>query len=216
MSQPETFTIGSQVACSDGEVGELSRVVLDPVARAITHLAVEPRHRDGVGRLVPVELVDSTDGQIRLRCTTADFDALDEADETRLLPVASGLWGYGSGELLAWPYYGAGAGGMASGASGLSPGPRIAVGDRVPVGEVEVRRGESVHATDGDIGRVQGLVIDPDHQVTHVLLDEGHLWGKKRVAIPVGAVADVTDGVRLKLSKDEVHDLPEIDVVDPQ
>jgi hypothetical protein len=49
-----------------------------------------------------------------------------------------------------------------------------------PLNEVEVRRGEHVHATDGDIGRVQGLVIDPsDHHVTHVLLQEGHLWGRR-------------------------------------
>jgi hypothetical protein len=34
--------------------------------------------------------------------------------------------------------------------------------DAVPLDEVEVRRGEAVHATDGHIGKVQGLVIDPD------------------------------------------------------
>jgi sporulation protein YlmC with PRC-barrel domain len=85
------------------------------------------------------------------------------------------------------------------------------------VGEVEVRRGEHVHAADGTIGRVQGLVIDPnDHHVTHVLLDEGHLWGKKRVAIPIGAVTGVRDGVRLKLTKDEVRDLPSIDLADQE
>jgi hypothetical protein len=85
--------------------------------------------------------------------------------------------------------------------------------DRVPVGEVEVRRGEHVHATDGNIGRVRGLVIDPrDHHVTHFLLDEGHLWGAKTVAIPIGTVTSVEDGVRLNLSKDQVRDLPAIDV----
>ena len=83
------------------------------------------------------------------------------------------------------------------------------IADRVPAGEVEVRRGEHVHATDGPIGQVQGLVIDPgDHHVTHVLLDEGHLWGKRRVAVPIGAVADFSDGVRLSLARDEVRDLP--------
>jgi sporulation protein YlmC with PRC-barrel domain len=81
---------------------------------------------------------------------------------------------------------------------------------------VEVRRGDHVYATDGTIGKVQGLVIDPsDHHVTHVLLDEGHLWGKKRVAIPISAVKDAGDGVRLTLTKDEVRDLPPVDVVDP-
>jgi hypothetical protein len=44
----------------------------------------------------------------------------------------------------------------------------------VPLGEVVVRRGEHVFATDGAIGRVQGLVIHPgDHGVTHVLLEMG-------------------------------------------
>jgi sporulation protein YlmC with PRC-barrel domain len=81
------------------------------------------------------------------------------------------------------------------------------------VGEVEVRRGEHVHAKDGAIGRVQGLVIDPsDHHVTHVLLDEGHLWGEKRVAIPIGAVTGVDDGVSVSLTKDEVRDLPPVDL----
>jgi len=72
-----------------------------------------------------------------------------------------------------------------------------------------------VHATDGAIGRVQGLAVDPgDHHVTHVLLDDGHLWGKKRVAIPIGAVTSVDDGVRLNLDKDQIRDLPAIDVPD--
>jgi hypothetical protein len=64
---------------------------------------------------------------------------------------------------------------------------------------------------------VQGLVIDPsDHHVTHFLLDEGHLWGHKRVAIPISAVAEVgAEGVRVSLSKDEVRDLPPVEVTEP-
>jgi hypothetical protein len=82
---------------------------------------------------------------------------------------------------------------------------------------VQVRRGDHVHATDGEIGKVQGLVVDPgDHHVTHVLLDEGHLWGKRRVAIPIGAVTGVVDGVWLSLAKDEVRDLPSVDLDDPK
>ena len=47
----------------------------------------------------------------------------------------------------------------------------------------------AVHATDGEIGKVEGLVVEPAHgHVTHVLLQEGHLWGRKEVAIPIGAV----------------------------
>jgi len=79
-----------------------------------------------------------------------------------------------------------------------------------------VRRGEQVQATDGDIGRVQGLVIDPgSHRVTHVLLQEGHLWGRKEVAIPIRAVTAADDGIQLKISKLEVQDLPRVDIDHP-
>lgn len=225
MSESGDFTIGSKVWCSDGACGELRRVVVDPLARALTHLVVGPRHRRGMGHLVPVGLVESAAAETRLRCTTAEFEALEEAEETQFLPGADGNWGYGQEQMLSWPYYGLGTGGM-SGINGMGmggmgiggmgymrTGPQTVTYDRVPAGEVEVRRGENVHATDGAIGRVQGLVVDPgDHQVTHVLLDEGHLWGKKRVAIPIGAVTGTSDGVRLSLTKDEVGDLPPIDL----
>ena len=66
------------------------------------------------------------------------------------------------------------------------------------------------------VGRVQGLVIDPsDHHVTHILLDEGHPWGKKRVAIPISAVKRLGPIIRLNLTEDEVRDLPPIDVHSP-
>ena len=97
-----------------------------------------------------------------------------------------------------------------------SPGPVVVTNDVLPEGEVEVRRGDHVFATDGAIGRVRGLVVHPgDHSVTHILLDEGHLWGQKRVAIPMSAVHDVEDGVRLNLTKDEVRDLPAVEVDEP-
>jgi sporulation protein YlmC with PRC-barrel domain len=212
VSDTAAYTIGAEVACSDGVCGELSRVVLDPVARVLTHLVVEPKHRRGLGRLVPIDLVDATAEGIRLRCSSAEFDALEDAEETCFLSEASEQMGYGAGEALSWPYYGLGAG-MGMGGIGMTGNPQFIV-DRVPAGEVAVRRGEHVHATDGNIGRVQGLVIDPkDHHVTHVLLQEGHLWGKKQIAVPIGAVKDVAaDGVQLNLARDEVRDLPPVDI----
>ncbi|HXT45829.1 MAG TPA: hypothetical protein VN748_17210 [Pseudonocardiaceae bacterium] len=162
-------------------------MIVDPIARTLTHLVVEPRHRRATGHLVPIDLVASAAKEIRLRCTTDEFDALTDAEQTQFLPGASGPWGYGQQQMLSWPYYGLGMGaGVGAGPGmGAGAGPEAITYDRVPVGEVEVRRGEHVHATDGAIGRVQGLIIDPsDHHVIHVLLDQGHLWGHQRVAIP--------------------------------
>ena len=217
MSGPTEFTIGSEVSSSDGPCGELRRVVIDPVARALTHLVVEPKHGRGKGHLVPINLVVSTTDGIALACTTAEFEKLDEAEETQFISGGSGQSGYEQDQMLSWPYYGLGAG-AAYGIGGMgmmrdADRPVVVTTDRVPLGEVEVRRGEHVFATDGAIGRVRGLVIHPgDHCVTHVLLDEGHLWGQKRVAVPISAVQDVAAGVQLNLTKDEVRDLPPVEV----
>jgi uncharacterized protein YrrD len=88
----------------------------------------------------------------------------------------------------------------------------VVVSHAVPLGETEVERHESVHAVDGEIGRVEGFIVNPaDHRVTHVLLQEGHLWGRRQVAIPVSAVASVDAGIRLNITKKEVEDLPPVD-----
>jgi sporulation protein YlmC with PRC-barrel domain len=223
MAGTTEFTIGASVSCTDGPCGEVKRVVVDPVARAITHLVVEPAHRQGLGRLVPLDLVDLDEvdtadmasGEIRLRCTQAAFEQLDSAEETQFIPGSSGYAAYGPEQVIAWPYYNLGVdtglpGGVDLQVANISP---TVTFDSVPAGEVAIRRGDPVHATDGDIGRVQGLVMDPrDHRVTHVLLQEGHLWGRKEVAIPIRAVTTVDDGIRLNISKQEVEDLPAVDI----
>jgi hypothetical protein len=56
---------------------------------------------------------------------------------------------------------------------------------------------------------VEGFVVDPaDNKVTHVLLQEGHMWGRNEVAIPVSAVVSVDVGIRLNITKKQVEDLP--------
>jgi sporulation protein YlmC with PRC-barrel domain len=191
------FRFGTVVACSDGVAGELRRVIVDPNDRKATHLVVGPQHWTGMGRLVPMDLVETGGDQPRLRCSTTELEALKEADDVSFLPGAGGQWGFGFG--LA---------GMGAGYGG----PQAFITDRVPAGEIELERGDPVLATDGEIGRVQGLVVDAtNHGVLEILLAEGHLWGQKRVLIPISAVSTVKDGVHLNLAKDQVRDLPAVD-----
>jgi sporulation protein YlmC with PRC-barrel domain len=213
MAETTSFAIGSDASCTEGVCGEVSRVVVDPVARAVTHLVVEPKGRQGLGRLVPLDLVDATEGEIRLRCTIAEFENLDAAEETQFVPGTRGYAAYGPEQVLSWPYSSLGGGAGGDMVTGVS---ETVTYDTVPVGEVAVRRGDRVHATDGKIGQVEGLVIDPrNHHVTHVLLQEGHLWGRKQVAIPISAVTGVDDGIRLNITKHQVQDLPPVDIDHP-
>jgi sporulation protein YlmC with PRC-barrel domain len=208
------FAIGADATGTDGICGKVSRVVVDPIAEVVTHLVVEPKH--GLVRLVPLAMVDASDAGVQLRCTTAEFDQLEVAEETQFLP-ASVFGGYEPGQANFWPWYALGGIGV-GGAIGMGggAGPEAITVDVVPSGEVVVRRGEHVHATDGAIGQVQGVVVDPrSHKVTHVLLQEGHLWGRKEVAIPIGDVDRVSDGICLKISKDQVRDLPSVEIDHP-
>lgn len=209
--QTTHFTIGSVATCTDGDCGRVTRVVVDPVARTVTHLVVEPKNRRGVGRLVALDLLDGATEGVRLRCTMHEFQDLQRAEEAEFLAPDDGYMGYGSGEVFAWPYFigspGIGMGRTMNGGNRSQP----IIHDVLPEGEVGVRRGEAVHATDGDIGHVHGIVMDPaTRRVTHVLLQEGHLWGSKEVAIPIDAVTRVDAGIRLTLSKVEVEGLPAV------
>ena len=214
MADTVPFTIGAEASCTDGVCGTVRRVIIDPVARTLTHLVVEHEHGVELARLVPLDLVDATPAGIKIRCTLAEFEQLDLAEETQFVPGTLSDPAYGPGQVLSWPYYGLGPGLAGVGPDIVSPG---VVYDTIPLGEVEVRHGEHVHAADGGIGHVQGLVIEREsHHVTHVLLQEGHLWDRKEVAIPISAVTSVDDeGIHLSLTKEQVQDLPPVDIDHP-
>ena len=221
MADTTQFTIGTQASGSDGAVGRLIRVIVDPTVEEVTHLVIEPEHRPDLGRLVPLDLVDFNDpsGGISLRCTKEQFENLDPAEDTQVIPATDAYGGYGPGQISYMPYYGLEGGGMAvPGVGGVGAiAPQVVATDSVPLGEVEIRRGEPVQATDGHIGRVQGLIIHRgSRHVTHFLLQEGHLWGKKEVAIPISAVASTRDGIGLTISKRDVQDLPPVESSHPE
>ena len=201
------------VLCEEQEVGMLADLVVDPVAKRVTHLVVKQKHGRGESHLVPIELVEPTEqvGGIALTCSRAELEALPPVEEfayLRLGEVATKDpdWDVGVSDVLALPYYDS---------TGLA-GPVDAVGDmgvvydRVPKGEVEVRRSSRVMSADGHyLGDVDGFLLDEDDHITHFVLERGHLWGRREVTVPIGAVDSVeSDVVTLELSKDEVGDLP--------
>jgi hypothetical protein len=215
----ERFRIGAEVVAIDGTCGELTGVIIDPVARALTHLVVTPRQHRGFGRLAPLDLVDSDGDPIRLSCTVARFLGLDEGEEEHFLPVADATSSYASGQAYNWPRFEVGPvggrteSGMGAPGFGHSSKHEEIASDRVPVGEVDVHRGDPVHAVDGFIGSVEGLIVEPpDHHVTHVLLGEGHFWGRKQVAIPIAAMTSRDQEIQVELTKEQIGALPPVDL----
>jgi len=71
-----------------------------------------------------------------------------------------------------------------------------------------------VEASDGRIGRVDEFLVDPvTGQISHLILREGHLWGKRDITIPVSEIERIEDdSVHLKLDKQSIEALPAVPV----
>ena len=85
---------------SDCSSGQVRRVIVDPVAEAVTHLVIGPERRRDPGRLVPLDLIDATAGHIRLRCAQAEFGKVDPAEETQFIPGTGSYTCYGPGQVV--------------------------------------------------------------------------------------------------------------------
>ena len=210
--------LGRRVECTDGPLGELFDVVVDPTRRRVTHLVVQPVGEDCVARLVPVDTAgpgDDSSRAIALSLTLEEARRLPPVREAAYgrvgdVPVDDPDWDVGIQEVLALPYYTA---------YELQPVPLefVALYDRVPKHEVELQRASSIRSADGhELGEVDGFVVDREDRITHFVLEHGHAWGRREVTIPIGAVANIeTDAVELSLTKDEVAALPAVGVQRP-
>src|SRR5262245_28099384 len=107
----------TSVRCSDGMLGKLADLVIDPTTRRVTHLVVDPDLQPALAgpRLVPVELVDSGDeaSELTLHCTVEQVRKLESVREIGYLrvgafPVDDPNWDVGVSDVLALPYYGPG------------------------------------------------------------------------------------------------------------
>jgi len=177
----------------------------------VTHLVVEPKHRQGLGRLVPLDLVSGTATQVRLSCTQEEFQRLDSAEETQFIRAPPDSRIRPARSCLAV---------LRPGRRGPDPRPpepgvsATITFDTVPAGDAGRRRGDTTR-TDGAIGHVHGLVIGtrPVNHVTACPAAEGHLWGHKDVAIPVSAVVPASAADRaagrhsVSITRDQVKDL---------
>lgn len=199
--------IGAEVRCTDGPCGRVRRLIVDSAdAGILTHLSVKPDEFQ-TGRLVPADRIASADPELVLDFPVADFEGFESAEEMLLPPDGS--------DLESWPFAAHNVGGRVpvgfesferdSAWANLTP-----TLDRIPAGGAEIRHGEPVYASDGEVGRTRGLVVDlRDRRVTHLLLDKGRLWARTRIAVPFAAVSNLADGVRLEMTKEQVDALPQ-------
>jgi sporulation protein YlmC with PRC-barrel domain len=198
--------INEVVRCFDGQVGRSTHIIVDLVTEQGTHFVVRTEKHGGE-YLVPLDLVASSGrAGILLDCHKKDvyqlhpfkasyfhgFDAYDGAP-----PVPSP--GMAASYTLYHPYRTA-----ESSAESSSALPSSA--------QLAMSKGAAVLATDGEVGKIDELVIDPEtRRVSHLVLHKHHLLQERAITIPVTDIERVEmDTVYLKIDKDAVAASPTV------
>lgn len=193
---------------NNDSAGRVQSLVVDPAARKLTHLVVEPKGRRGLARLVPLDVVTGVAGdEVTLACTEAEFENLKPAEQTVLekspgyqepyvLLPGMADW-VGSEDLPALD-------------GSTLPQDQLVqtvdiVDEEIP-GAEEENRGDRVHATDGDIGRLRAISVDTSTgEIIDVILHWHPIGGQ--IYVPIGDVTSFAGGIHVGLSKADVEDL---------
>jgi sporulation protein YlmC with PRC-barrel domain len=204
----------SRVHTTDGMAGTLADVVIDPAKKSVTHVVVRAGEPDPAARLVPLQLVrgGNPPGEpVSLSCTAEELGRLESVQGYAYLPVderpaPDAQWDVGVEDVVMMPSYQ----GADLGVYTADIEPNVGVTyDRVPKGEVELRRSSAVVSSDGhDLGTVHSVAVDGG-AIAHVAVERGHLWWKRLVPVPIASVTGLeTNAVTLGLTKDAFSKLP--------
>jgi sporulation protein YlmC with PRC-barrel domain len=189
----------AEVHCSDGAVGRSTYIIGNPISHQITHLVVKSNRTPFKEYLVPVDQVEETTPElIRLKCTRNDLYEMEPFEYEEYIRTET------PGH-LSWPYV-----------LPMELYPEEVVSyipvkfQNVPQGELAVRRGARVEATDGYIGQVDELLINSNNmQVTHLVLLERHILKQREITIPISQIDHIFENtIYLKLDRRSVEDLP--------
>jgi len=197
------FPLNVDVHCTDGLCGRSTHIILNPVTEQVSHIVVKEEQSPGVERLVSVKLIASTAAKvILLNCTKEIFAKLELFNQPDFIYTDIPQHATDPSLTLLWPF--------------VVPVKRI-VDDkvrRIPPGELAVRRGARVRATDGWVGRVDEFVVGLfSGNITHLVLREGHLWKEKDITIPVDQIDHIKENiVYLKIDKNTITSMPSVAV----
>jgi sporulation protein YlmC with PRC-barrel domain len=199
------IALKAQVECTDGVCGRSVYVLINPIIDRVTDLVIKEDSSPNTEYIVPVNFVTKTTADtIQLSCSKAELEMMDPFIKTTVIEdkvnkLNFGEGGtYGMGSYFYLPYVN----------SEISVYESVK-NQQIPPGELAVRRGTRVKATDGDVGHVDEFVVNPKNgHITHLVMREGHLWGKKDVIIPISAMGVTRDDtVFLKLDKKQIESL---------
>lgn len=194
--------INAKVYCQDKLCGRTQAVILNPVNDVVTHVVVKENKSPYTERLVPIDTIDASlsdnvhlnfnEGMLHNLPSFFDVEYIQTMvprytqvyDMSYLVPIVVPEKKFVEEKLY-----------------------------HIPKDELAITRGTEVYSADGyALGKVDEFLVDQSGgHVTHLILQEGHIFGKKDVFIPVTEIESVNDSsLHLKLDKEDIEKLPAI------
>lgn len=190
--------LNAHVECLDGRIGRLENIILNPKTEKVTYLVVRGNDLQNTERLVPERLVkEASHDTVFLSISKKKFEGMKNFIQEEYIPSNITLY---MAEQAGWDMG--------------TPASVFVEHEAVPAGGLVVHKGAKVLATDGHAGKVDDFLVEKKTgRITHLILLEGHLWGKKDISVPVNQINRYEDGnIYLKIDKSGVEALPVIDM----
>ena len=190
--------LNAHVECLDGRIGRLENIILNPKTERVTYLVVRGNDLQNTERLVPERLVkEASHDTVFLSISKDKFEGMKNFIQEEYIPSNITLY---MAEQAGWDMG--------------TPAAVFVEHEAVPAGGLIVHKGAKVFAKDGHAGKVDDFLVEKKTgRITHLILLEGHLWGKKDISIPVNQIDRYEDGnIYLKIDKSGVEALPVIDI----
>lgn len=222
------FREGTDVLTASGEkLGEVERVVIDPRTREVTHIVVKKGFLFTEDRVLPIEVVDSADGEqvVLSQNVGDDLEAWPVFEETYTIPIDQmpntdtlGPPGETARTVSARPapayyWYPPAGVGYPGGSLGLPyyPPQVVHVERNVPSGSAALKEGAAIHSADDEhVGDVERVFTDSESDaITHLLISRGLLF-KSHKLIPANWISDASDDeVFLSVDRAVLERLPD-------
>ncbi len=191
--------IRAQVQCVDGAAGRCTRVIVIPAKLRVTGLVVQANQDPYSERLVPLDQVSraEVDG-ISLDCTLRELSLMDEFVHEVHIQVDVPDYH----DLIAHTYLGS--------PIPAEPMTEVMAEERISPDEVALDSDTRVEATDGWVGQLHELNVEPrSGSITSLVMRTGHVWEQKSVTIPAAQIDRMeSKAVSLKLDRQSVEGPP--------
>ncbi len=210
------ISLNAKVQCTDGACGKMTNVIVNPISLTVTHIVINHEELPhNPTRLVSIDNVAEISHEVvTLNCSIEDVSVMKPFLVDHFVQQSpSGKaydWKGGTSSMFSFRSHDAYSSQYVVNNTGYD-----SIRDaRIPEGERSIHAGMEIKATDGEVGKLDELVLDgKSGAITHIQMREGHLWGKKDVAIAISDI-DFVDAktVYLKIDKAAVKALPAVKV----